>query len=113
MIDDDALFQPDGEMRGGARPHVTAANAGETLVLRVERQTFRRLPGSGVVAFATRVDATPPAEAIPTRDHAGRLAAAGRAIPDAMARYKNIVSYRDPLLAWLDAFNPVATIAHR
>ena len=31
--------------------HVTAANAGETLFVRCERQTLRRLPGTGAVLF--------------------------------------------------------------
>ena len=39
--------------------HVTAANAGETLVVRCERQTLRRLPESGAVLFTIGIAVSP------------------------------------------------------
>ena len=38
---------------------VTAANAGNTLYLRIERQTLRRLPASGAAVFAIGVYVEP------------------------------------------------------
>jgi hypothetical protein len=42
--------------------HVTADNAGQTLFVRCERQTLRRLPETGAVLFTIGVDAAPLAE---------------------------------------------------
>lgn len=39
--------------------HVTAANAGETLFVRCERQTLRRLPESGAVLFTIGIHVAP------------------------------------------------------
>lgn len=39
--------------------HVTAANAGETLFVRSERQTLRRLPGTGAVLFTIGIYRAP------------------------------------------------------
>src|SRR5581483_2441189 len=53
--DDATLFQPQWKMMGDG---VTADNAGETLWLRMERQTFHRLPltGAVVLTFHTYIE---------------------------------------------------------
>ncbi|HWG07244.1 MAG TPA: DUF3445 domain-containing protein [Beijerinckiaceae bacterium] len=81
---------------------VTAENAGDSLFLRVERQTLSRLPASGAVLFAIRVHVYPLASAITTRATAARLAAAVHALPQEVMRYKRLASFREPLLGWLD-----------
>ena len=82
---------------------MTAANAGQTLFLRVERQTLRRLPRTEAVLFGIRVHVYPLASAVAVPDTAARLAEAVRALPEATLRYKSLLPIRQALLDWLDA----------
>jgi hypothetical protein len=100
--EDPTLFQPTGHGRGSFDPSITVANAGETLWLRVERQTFRRLPQSGVVVFGIRTHVTPLAEVVAVPSEAARLAAAVRAVPEELERYKSLMPFRAALLGYLD-----------
>src|SRR3546814_15752544 len=63
VMDDPALFQPAGHGRAGHDPAITAENAGEMLWLRIERQTFLRLPASGALVFGIRTIVDPLAAA--------------------------------------------------
>ncbi len=103
VLDDTTLFQPTGKWREAGATHVTGANAGETLFLRVERQTLRRLPDSDAVLFGIRVHSYPLGRVIGTPALARDLAGAVRALPDAIVHYKSLRPIRAPLLAWLDA----------
>ncbi len=103
VLDDATLFQPGGKWREAHNPVVTAENAGETLFLRVERQTLRRLPGSGAVLFGIRVHVYKLATAIASPAAAARLADAVRALPQATLHYKSLLPIRDALLQWTDA----------
>jgi dimethylamine monooxygenase subunit A len=103
VVDNAALFQPAGKWRTGHNPTVTAANAGASLFLRVERQTLRRLPLFDAVVFGIRVHVYPLAQAIRDAATAERLADAVRALPEATQHYKSLLSIRDALLGWLDA----------
>ncbi len=103
VMDDATLFQPGGKWREAHNQAVTAANAGETLFLRVERQTLRRLPCSDAVLFGIRVHVYPLAAAIADPVSAGLLAEAVRALPEATKRYKSLLPIGDALLGWLDA----------
>jgi hypothetical protein len=100
--EDPTLFQPTGHGRGEFDPSVTAENAGEALWLRVERQTFRLLPETGVVVFGIRTHVTPLAEVVAVPGEAGRLAAAVRGVPVELERYKSLMPFRDALLGYLD-----------
>jgi hypothetical protein len=102
VMDDPALFQPTGHGRTGVNAAVTVANAGETLFLRVERQTLSLLPASGSVLFTIRVHVTRLDRAVRDGATAARLAGAVRALPEAMARYKSIPAIGAALLGWLD-----------
>ena len=102
VMDDSALFQTGGHWRGGTNPAITAENAGETLNLRVERQTLRRLPRSDAVLFGIRVHVYPLARAIATPTSAARLAGAVRALPGEINGYKSLGTFRGALLGWLD-----------
>jgi hypothetical protein len=102
VLDDAALFQPTGKWREAHNPTVTPLNAGDTLFLRVERQTLRRLPRSDAILFGIRVHVYGLSEAVRDADDAARLAAALRALPDATAHYKSLPPIRGALLAWLD-----------
>jgi hypothetical protein len=100
--EDPTLFQPTGHGRGSFDPSITVANAGETLWLRVERQTFRLLPQSGAVVFAIRTHITSLAEVASVPGEAARLAAAVRAVPEELERYKSLMPFRAALLGYLD-----------
>ncbi|MEI7713907.1 MAG: DUF3445 domain-containing protein [Rhodospirillales bacterium] len=97
VVDDPALFQPGGKWRTARNDAITAANAGENLFLRVERQTLRLLPTSATVLFGIRVHVYPLDLIAPDR-----LAVALRALPEDIATYKSLPSFRTALLAWLD-----------
>jgi Haem-dependent oxidative N-demethylase, alpha subunit-like len=103
VMDDPALFQTGGHWRGGTNPAITAANAGATLYLRVERQTLRRLPRSDAVLFGIRVHVYLLAAVIASPAPAARMAAAVRALPAEINGYKSLGTFRDALLGWLDS----------
>ena len=100
VMDDPALFQLGGKYRTAPNQAVTAENAGETLYLRVERQTLSRVADH--VLFTIRVHVTALARAIATTSDAARLASAVRALPEEIAHYKSLPTIRQPLLGWLD-----------
>ncbi len=101
VTDRPELFQPSGHGRADRNAAITAENAGEKLVLRVERQTFRRLPDSGTVVFGIRVHVNPLAAVVARPEEAARLDAAIRALPPEMQRYKSLAPFREALLAYL------------
>lgn len=102
LLDDPALFQPDGKWRLEDQSRITRANAGEGVFLRVERQTLRRLPVSGAVLFAIRVHVYTLAQVIDRPTRAASLAAAVRALPPEVQHYKSLLPFRAALLAWLE-----------
>ncbi len=103
LLDDPALFQTGGHGREGINPTITETNAGETVNLRVERQTLRRLPRSDAVLFGIRVHVYPLGGVITTPALAARLAAAVQALPTEINRYKSLGTFREALLGWLGA----------
>jgi hypothetical protein len=102
VIDDAALFQPTGHGATGVSSWVTPENAGATLVLRVERQTFRRLPDSGAVVFGIRTHVTPLERVTAVPGEAARLRDSVLAFPPDMSRYKSLLPFRPALLAYLE-----------
>jgi len=102
VLDDAALFQPTGKWRIDSTVEITADNAGTKLYLRVERQSFRRLPDSGAVLFGIRVHCYTLARAIDQPATAAALADAVRVLPVDILHYKSLLSYRSALLHWLD-----------
>jgi hypothetical protein len=103
VLDDPAMFQPAGKWREQRNSEITAENAGARLYLRVERQTFRRLPQSCAILFGIRVHSYPLECAITTTAAALRLAEAVRALPDETVHYKSLKVFGPALLGWLDA----------
>jgi hypothetical protein len=89
VMDDAALFQPGGHGETDVNRAVTAANALSRLYLRVERQTFRRLPASGAVVFGIRIHVTDLATVAREPGEGPRLRAALAALPEEMQRYKS------------------------
>jgi Haem-dependent oxidative N-demethylase, alpha subunit-like len=102
LTDNPALFQPTGHGRLEYNARITPQNAGEMLWLRMERQTLRRLPGSGDVLFTIRVHIRPLHTLAAHPQRAAALAAAVRAFPQAMQQYKSLPPFLDALLVWLD-----------
>ena len=103
VLDDPAMYQPTGKWREARNSTVTAENAGETLYLRVERQTLARLPQSGAILFGIRVHNYPLGSAITKPAIAARLAETVRALPEETRHYKSLRAFGPALLAWLDA----------
>ncbi len=101
VVDDGALFQVGGKHRTGIDPSVTPENAADRLYVRVERQTFIRLP-SDAVLFAIHVHSTRLATVLETPGVAAALAAAIRALPESLAVYKSLPTIRDALLIRLE-----------
>jgi hypothetical protein len=102
ILDNPALFQLAGKFRTGNNPAITAGNAGDTLFVRVERQTLSRLPASAAVLFTIRVHVYPLARIAQRADIAARLAEAVRALPAETSHYKSLPTFQSALLAWLD-----------
>ena len=100
IADDPAPFQPTAP---AALVAATTENAGTSLWLRVERQTFRRLPQTGAVVFTIRTYITRLDDAIGTAAQAQDLAMTIRTMPEATRSYKRIAPHADALLGWLDA----------
>ena len=75
---------------------------GADLWLRSERQTLRRLEGSGAVLFTIRVQQTPFASLVHRPDVARRLAARVRAQPPAFTGYQGLAPLLPEVLARLD-----------
>ena len=102
LMDDAALFQPSGHGRATPTSAITPDNAGTKLVLRVERQTLRRLPQTGAIAFGIRVHVTALAAVMAVPGEAARLREATLALPPDMDRYKSMLPFRPALLAYLE-----------
>ena len=104
VMDDATLFRAHAHGRTDHAASVTAANAGEALVLWVERQTFRRLPDSGTIAFGIRIriHITPLAAVTRHPGEAARLREAVLALPPEMQKYKSLLPFRAALLAYLE-----------
>ena len=104
LIDLPELYQPAGTRRHpGQHGSVHQGNVATEVYLRVERETLRRFPLHGSVLFTIRTTVTPLGWFADHPDHAARLAAAVRAIPDDVADYKGVAPVRPEVLAWLDA----------
>lgn len=102
IVDDPELHQPQPKRRY-APVEVTPEVAGERLWVRAERQTLRRLPGSGAVLFTIHSFVRPLQEVAADPTAARALAARLREMPEAMLRYKNAATMRPALVAYLDA----------
>ena len=103
LMDDATLHRAQAHGRTDHASAVTAANAGTALVLRVERQTFWRLPQSGTIAFGIRIHITPLHRVVAVPGEAARLREALLALPPEMQRYKSLLPFRTAVLSYLDA----------
>ncbi len=95
---------PARRLEPGARQAPTAlpADPATGLHLRIERQTLRRLVRHRAIVFGIRIHVWPLGVVV---DHIG-AASLGRqlaALPEAVARYKDLDGFRDELAEWLRA----------
>jgi hypothetical protein len=102
LLDNPALFQLSGKFREAHNPAITAANAGERLSVRVERQTLSKLAETAAVLFTIRTHVYPLRRVAERPEIAARLAEAVRALPPQTSLYKSLPSFRDALLRYLD-----------
>ena len=104
LIDHPDLHQPDAASRRGA---TAGAEPGQSLWFRVERQTLRRLDGTGAVIFTIRTYVTP-LDALVGRypDAAGALLATLPTVPDATLAYKGWEGLVGTLRGWLESRVP-------
>lgn len=100
LSDDPALFQPGETAHLPADAAITASNAGDRLLLRVERQTLLALPDGGAVVFGIRTYQRALARLSPAR--ARQFAAVLRDVPEDSSRYKGLPRTREAALAALD-----------
>jgi hypothetical protein len=103
VLDTDELYQPLDGTASNRRSDLPAARHH----LRVERQTFRRFPGTGCVLFTIRTYVSPLA-GVPAGADACALAAAIEALPDDVATYKQLDGAGSELAAWLRGLESVA-----
>lgn len=83
--------------------HVTAANAGERCMLRIERQVLLRLPRTSGILFTIHTYQAPIARIADCATHAERLLGVLRSTPPDTLRYKGIAPFAAPLMNYLAA----------
>jgi hypothetical protein len=100
LVDDGELCQaylPEPGRRLECRP----SNVADLVHLRVERQTLRRLPVTGAIAFGIGVDQQPLRALEAEPEVLGRLLEAIRALPAQTFAYKGLAAFWPELEAWL------------
>lgn len=103
IVDSPDLFLDQDKLVTAFNATVTAENAGQTLWLRVEKQTLRRLPISQGVLFTIRTHVYPLEQIAATPQVATQLAQAIQSLEPAMQVYKNLLPFREALLSYLRA----------
>lgn len=78
--------------------HVTAENAGETLFVRSERQTLRKLPQTGAIVFTIGIYVAPLGSLSP--ENIARMAESLATIPEAEARRRGAAHFAPQLQAY-------------
>lgn len=101
VIDDPTLFQATGHGRRERDPSITPQNVSERLHIRIERQTFRRLPSTGVLVFGIKTIVDPIAVVANRPGLAAAMLGSLRTMPADMQGYKSMAPFVDPLETWL------------
>ena len=86
---------------GPDRATVTPENVGQKVHLRVELQSFWRLPRSNALVFPIRCYLIKMDELVTSKKWARRLHRVIRDLPEELATYKGLTRYRPTLLEWL------------
>jgi hypothetical protein len=101
VVDSPVLYQPNGHGRAAYSRVVTPENAGESLWLRVERQTLRRLPTTRDILFTIRVYVRSLSDLAKDADEAARLASALEGVDEDMRVYKSLAPFIEAAIEWL------------
>lgn len=96
LFDDDELFRPTYQERKAP------IGVPQDVVLRVERQTLRRLPRTGAVVFTIRTMIDPLTSIADDPAACARLAQWVRALPHDQRVYKRLAALAADVLPWLD-----------
>ncbi|UFH56631.1 DUF3445 domain-containing protein [Spirosoma sp. KNUC1025] len=83
-------------------PTLTSDSIGNQLFIRIERQTFTRLPRSGAVLFGIHTYQNVLADEAADRDRAVRILGTIRTTPPEMLSYKAIAPFEDALIGFLE-----------
>lgn len=105
LMDDPALFQPGGHFRSQRSADIDAGNAGDKVILRVERQTLRRLPESDAIVFTIRIHRRPLSALAGRPEAAQKLADAMASMPEEMRGYKSIAVLEEAVRAYLQGLS--------
>ena len=100
LVDDPSLHQP-YVPEARRRLATTVAAVADVVHLRVERQTLRRLPRTGAIAFGIRVHQRPLRDLESQPEVLDRLLAAVDALPPPTFDYKGLGAFWPELRAWL------------
>ena len=101
LLDDDALFQPQGHGRTAADPRFSVETIGRSVWFRSERQTLVRLPETQAICFGIRIYQAPLCQVANDLVRARRLLTAIETMAPEMDAYKSFAVFREPLLAYL------------
>ncbi len=102
VIDDPSLFQPTGHGRGGLDPSISVETIADRLHVRIERQTFLRLPETGVLVFGIKTVVDPITVIADRPDLAAALLGSLHGMPDDMRAYKSLGPFAEVLETWLE-----------
>ena len=105
-LHDNPSLRQDGTERinVGESNHITSANAGEHLWLRVERQTLRKLKETGAILFTIRIHLRQLKHVVKFKGIANRMAKALSALPSEMQTYKQTDTFADSVQDYLNQF---------
>ncbi|MEY2335931.1 heme-dependent oxidative N-demethylase family protein [Acidithiobacillus ferrianus] len=84
------------------RSFVTCDNAGEIVFLRVELQTFIRLPRSNSLMLTTRTYLLSLNDLASNREWLSKFYSIMRSLNDKIAEYKGFAKYRNDIITWSD-----------
>lgn len=101
LMDDQALYQPGGKFRTAPSSTLRPDTVAERVWLRVERQTLRRLPGSGAVVFGIRIHQDPLGALSDRPEDLARLAATIESLPPGTLEHKSMGVFAPAVLTWI------------
>jgi len=103
VLNSGALFTPESAPIRAMIDQIPPNEAGLALYLRVERQTLRRLPGTGAALFTIRIWRAPLASLADDPDRLAAFARAWRTASQDFRKYKGFASYDTLVTAFLRA----------
>ena len=103
-LHDSPSLRQDGTKPIEVKTGINSKNAGECLWLRVERQTLRKLKGTGAILFTIRIHIYPLKEIVELEGVAKRLNEAISILPTETKEYKQIKNFANSAQEYLGQF---------